>query len=252
MKQLTLLLLGLILFSCTSDSDEPVKEVSLSLAFAHNWDGTSVTKDEFNKLDYTNKKGTKMSITKLRYLISRIKLTDSANNVIEFDGYKLVDLSDNATLSHRLTKLVKEGAYKLSCTFGFSNADNKDGVYQDLNSANWNVPSQLTGGYHYMQLEGKFKNASLVEQGYSYHAIKAYNPTTKVSKDTSFEIDLGTITLKGDATATINMNIAEWFKNPNEWDLETKNSGLMMNYDAQIQMSDNGKAGVFSLGGVQQ
>jgi len=138
-------------------------------------------------------------------------------------------------------------------TFGFNNADNfKVGGYTDLNSASWNVPDMLGGGYHYMQFEGKFLNKDIEQQGFAYHTIGAYNSITKEVEDTSFTVNLGTISIKNDATIEIKMNVAEWFKNPNEWDLNVLNSMLMPNYDAQKLMSANGKSGVFSLGTVSQ
>ena len=50
---------------------------------------------------------------------------------------------------------------------------NTDGAYPDLNSASWNVPPMLGGGYHYMQLDGKFINNIENEAGYNFHAIRA-------------------------------------------------------------------------------
>ena len=47
------------------------------------------------------------------------------------------------------------------------------------------------------------------------------------------------------------MNIAEWFKNPNLWDLNIYNQMLMPNSTAQIMMYENGQ-NVFSLGEVFQ
>ena len=68
-------------------------------------------------------------------------------------------------------------------------------------------------------------------------------------EDTSFTVDLGSIEIKENASIEIKMNIAEWFKNPNTWDLNTLNSELMANFEAQKQMSANGKT-VFSLGEI--
>ena len=48
------------------------------------------------------------------------------------------------------------------------------------------------------------------------------------------------------------MNVDEWFKNPNQWDLNTWYTVLMPNFEAQKDMSENGAAGVFSLGTVTQ
>ena len=44
----------------------------------------------------------------------------------------------------------------------------------------------------------------------------------------------------------ISMNIAEWFKNPNNWDLNEYNQMLMPNSTAQILIHENGQ-NVFSL-----
>ena len=48
------------------------------------------------------------------------------------------------------------------------------------------------------------------------------------------------------------MNVAEWFKNPNTWDLTVLYTLLMPNYNAQLMMHDNGSNGVFTLGDVTQ
>jgi hypothetical protein len=47
------------------------------------------------------------------------------------------------------------------------------------------------------------------------------------------------------------MNLAEWFKNPNTWNLNELNTVLMPNFEAQKMMSANGKS-VFTLGQVTQ
>jgi hypothetical protein len=47
----------------------------------------------------------------------------------------------------------------------------------------------------------------------------------------------------------VKVNLAEWFKNPNTWDLNALNTVLMPNFEAQKIMSANGKS-VFSLGEV--
>jgi hypothetical protein len=58
-------------------------------------------------------------------------------------------------------------------------------------------------------------------------------------------------TLFQDVTVEIKMNIAEWFKNPNTWDLNTYNAMLMTNYTAQGLMNANA-ASVFTLGEITQ
>ncbi|WBX77002.1 hypothetical protein PG911_01715 [Tenacibaculum ovolyticum] len=256
MKQYLILFLSLALFSCSSDNDELIKEVSVKIKFSQNWDGTTIEKSDLANTKFTNKLGTKLSIEKLRYLVSKMTLTNGSNEATVFDDYKLVDLSDSESLIHSSTLKISEGTYNLSMTFGFNNDDNyKAEGYQDLNSASWNVPDMLGGGYHYMQMEGKFLNKDIEEQGFAYHAIRAVDKTDPVNlkfDDTFFTVDLGVISIKNNATVEIKMNAAEWFRNPNDWDLNELNSMLMPNFEAQKLMSANGKNGVFSLGTITQ
>ena len=46
------------------------------------------------------------------------------------------------------------------------------------------------------------------------------------------------------------MNAAEWFKNPNTWNLNENSIVMMPKYDLQINMKENGKNSVFSLGPI--
>ena len=255
MKQYLTLFLSILLFSCSSDSDELIKEVTVKINFSQNWDATTIEKSDLSNTEFTNKLGTELTIERLRYLISRITLTDGSDKVTVFDGYKLIDVSKTDELTHTLPQKISEGSYKLAVTFGFNNTDNTDGTYQDLNSASWNVPTMLGGGYHFMQMDGKYLNKSNVQSNFNYHAIRAVDntdPTNLKFEDTFFTIELGTVSIKNDATMEVKMNVAEWFKNPNEWDLNTLNTMLMPNFSAQKLMAENGKTGVFSLGTISQ
>jgi len=116
------------------------------------------------------------------------------------------------------------------------------------------VPDMLGGGYHYMQFDGKFINSNMMEQGFNYHAIRAVdNPGANPSfpQDTFFTVNLGAITIINDVEIEVNVNIAEWFKTPNLWDLNVYNQMLMPNSTAQILMYENGQD-AFSLGDVFQ
>ena len=232
------------MFSSCSSEENSTKEASISLKFTHNWDGAEVTNQDFNDFKFTNSNGEEISIERLRYLISNISLVGSEN-------YTLVDVGENSGGFFAINDLAP-GEYNLSFTFGFSDEDNQDGIYQDLNTANFNVPGMLGSGYHYMQFDGKYKDNSNLEQPFNYHAIRAVdrsNPNNLVFEDTSFKVDLGTIEVSNDIVIEIKMNIAEWFKNPNTWDLNQLNTVLMPNFNAQKLMSENGKS-VFSLGSI--
>lgn len=241
--------------ACEKDNDDNISPVTaVNFKFMHKWEETEVSNSDFNSIQFTNAYGNELSIERLRYLISKIKLTKNTGEVITIDEYNLVDLEDANSLNFSTNQTVAVGSYSdISFVFGFTNEDNTDGTYADLNSATWNVPAMLGGGYHYMQMDGKYINSSNVESGYNYHAIRAVdnpgsNPT--FPQDTFFEVSLGEITLTGATEITIAMNIAQWFKQPNTWNLNEYNQMLMPNSTAQILMYQNGQ-NVFNLVSIE-
>nr|WP_298990506.1 MbnP family protein [uncultured Polaribacter sp.] len=235
--------------SCKDDTDCCVnlEPVNVTLKFTHNWDGTPVTASDFNSFNYVTENGESVSIERLRYVVSNVNLGG------ESKPYQLVDLGINSGFEITFNN-VAQGVNNLNFTFGFSDADNIDGVYQDLNTVSFNVPGMLGGGYHYMQFDGKYKDTNNLDANFNYHAIRAVNrsdPNNLIFEDTSFLVDFGSVTITNKATIEIKMNIAEWFKNPNTWNLNQLNTVLMPNFEAQKLISANGKS-VFSLGDILQ
>ena len=247
----TLIALSLvILFGCNTDSDDNVASVNVTMAFSHYWEGSPLTNSDFNMLKYTNDKGNLLSIERLRYLISDIEFTKANGETILLEGYNLVDVTNQTNLSFTPYQKILTGTYSnVSFVFGFVNEKNIDGAYNDLNAVSWNVPLMLGGGYHYMQLDGKFLNSNNESQGYNYHAIRAADnpgPNPTFPQDTFFRVNLGAITIAADTEISVAMHIEEWFKNPYSWDLNVYNQMLMPNSEAQILMYQNGQ-NVFSI-----
>jgi hypothetical protein len=265
MKKIALLtLLAVTLFACNNDDNGTpvVPTTTVELNFTHNWDGDAIENADFDFLQYFNQNGEQMSISKLVYLISDVTFVSlSTGETFDAGDYNLVNVRAGTNLSFTPDIEIPEGEYLVSFTFGFDDEDNIDGAYLDLNSADggWNVPMPLGGGYHFMRLEGKFVDNTSAEVGYQYHTIRANdNSTTPITlQDTSFEVNLGQITIGSNTSIEVQMNVAEWFKNPNQWDLNVLSSMLMPNFAAQIMMFENGSnfsqsEGVFSLGTVTQ
>lgn len=254
MKKAALVLFTfIIVISCSEDASNNIIPVNATFNFTHNWDDTPVSNATFNIVQYATENGEQLSITKLRYLISKITFQKSNGEKIILEGYNLVDVTNDSNLSFTPISPIPSGNYShVYFTFGFDNDDNYNNNYQDLNSTSWSVPAILGGGYHFMQLEGKFIDNTATETGYAYHAIRAVdNTTTQNFQDTFFEVDLGAVTIKNDTVFNIEMNIAEWFKNPHTWDLNVFNNMLMPNFNAQVMMFENGQ-NVFSLKSVKQ
>ena len=241
-------------FICISCSSEEDSDTILSFKFTHEWDNEVVKAEDFGTIKYTNAFGNQLSIERLRYLVSNLRLTKPSGEIITLNNYQLIDLENESTLNHTPNKFVKTGTYtNVSFVFGFTNSANIDGAYPDLNSDSWNVPPMLGGGYHYMQLDGKYINNIGNEAGYNLHAIRAVNnPGSNPSfpQDTFFEVNLGSLTVSEKDEITIVMDIASWFKEPYLWDLNLYNQMLMPNSTAQILMYKNGQ-NIFHLDAVE-
>jgi len=238
---ITFLCLSIFPFSSCTNQEE---NRTITLNFSHHWDETIITNQDFNQLKFTNANGDKVSIERLRYLLSNISLVGSKN-------YYLVDFTENSGTSISISGFT-DGVYDLSFKFGFSDEDNQDGIYPDLNTASFNVPGMLGGGYHYMQFDGKYEDNNNQETGFNYHTIRAVDrtdPNNLKFEDTSFDVNLGTVEITNNTEINIKMNLSEWFKNPNTWNLNQLNTVLMPNFEAQKMMNLNGRS-VFSLGEV--
>ena len=246
---------ALVLTSCKDNDDTPLAELSPTLSFTHNWDGVPIENADYQNTTYVNERGESLTISKLVYLISDITFTDAQGNSFSAGDYNLVDAREGVNLSFTPDVVIQEGTYNVSFTFGFDDEDNA-GDYPDLNSADggvWIVPMMMGGGYHYMKLEGKYLNTQTIpasEVGFAYHAIRANdNSTSPITlQDTSFTVDLGDVLIEEGTNIEVQMNVAEWFKNPHTWNLYELYSMLMPNFNAQILMSENGASGVFSRG----
>lgn len=246
-KSLFLLLL-VVCFAACKTNDDPIENTSVSIDFSHRFNQQVVTSNNFNALQYTNGFGTTLSLTRLRYLISEISFTNQQGIKTLVKDYQLIDVGENTgMLIDGIT--LAEGTYLLNMRFGFSETANTSSIYPDLNAASWNVPQMLGGGYHYMQMEGRFLDLNNQESIYAYHTISAVqNPgPDNIREDTSIALTLGEVNITQDAIQiNITMDIDQWFENPNLWDLNLLNGMLMGNYTAQKLMQENGQT-VFSL-----
>jgi hypothetical protein len=246
MKKFAAFFLIVILFvSCNNDDDNTPINVDVLFSFTQNWDGTDVTSGNFGTSDYTTNFGHELNILRIRYLISRLMLSNSNGDVYNVGDYNLIDMDNPSTLLFYPNVTVPEGTYTLSFVYGFNQADNIDGAYTDLNTASLNWPAALGGGYHFMQFDGMYDVNTTIPKPFNYH-----NGTAKVS-DGVFEQNFvefqltNNLIIEEGSNIEIKMNVAEWFKNPYSWDLDVYNTTLMPNYDAQKLMQQNAST-VFS------
>ncbi len=227
--------------------------VHVMMKMEHNYGGSSVMPADFDDLKYLNDKGTTHSITKLQYLISDFVLYKADGDSIVVEGYNFVDFDNTNSFAYSFpTEMhVPIGGYTgVGFTWGFDEADNTSGTYADLNVASWSWPAMIGGGYHFMKLEGKFIDSNTDTTAFAFHNGTASNNGNHEANH--FYVKLNqSFTLSNDASINLNMDLSEWFKNPNQWDLDALHDMLMPNYTVQKMMNANGRS-VFSLGSIVQ
>ena len=235
---------------------EYTTEGEVTLNFSHNFDGTAVSSADFDQLNYTNANGEIMSITKMQYLISDVRFYKSNGDSVYFDGYHFIDMEDEASFAYILPTMVDVNSYTgIGFNFGFSPDDNIDGQYTDLNAESWSSPAMLGGGYHQMKFEGRYIDANADTIGFQYHNLSTIREITLT--DTIFHDNYASISISksfginGNTSIDIQMDINEWFQNPNLWDLNTDFTLLMPNYEAQVRMKENASS-VFVIGDITE
>ena len=248
-KILLLTFLGSILFACQKNKDN--SSVTVELQFDQRWGNDAMGPESLNQFNFKNKAGETLSIERLRYLFSNISLDLKDGTQYGLQDYQLIDVSKNDRIQLTCTPNVAvEDIAGISMLFGFDRTDNQEGVYPDLNAAVWNVPQLLGGGYHFMQLDGKFKeNDTASPIGYNFHAIRAVDandPDQLIFEDTFFRIHAPFRQVKTTLQVIVTMDIEQWFHTPYLWELRKDHTGLMPNFEAQKRIAANGKS-VFSI-----
>ena len=132
--KLTVLVLSIIFLCCESDSYNSLgPSVYCFINFTHKWNESTVNTSNFNTIQYTNAFGNQLSIERLRYLISEIKVTKANGEIIVISNYSLVDLQDDSSLKIASNQSLLPGPYNdISFVFGFTNEANND-VVRDPN-----------------------------------------------------------------------------------------------------------------------
>jgi len=231
---------------------------TLNLQFTHQIDGKNL---DLNKLIYTNAAGNPYQVNEVKYFISNLYLQKKNNDwvkVIQNEGVHYVDLAHSNSLTWSLTDL-KEGDYKgISFVFGLDEADNQSNRFVNSPEKDFFWPAILGGGYHYLQINGKWKDRDGNLRNMNFHAGIGQLYKNNVPAIDSiyafihnyFRVDLPIdFAIEKNKPAKLNlvMNIEKWFS-PIVYDHNYFGSGIMQNQQAQDIIRQNGKR-VFAVRG---
>ncbi|MDG2449382.1 MAG: hypothetical protein P8M34_07080 [Saprospiraceae bacterium] len=255
-KYLSILIASLILFSCKKEegcmdpsasnynSEATVDNGSCShftitdlyIHFTQTADGNPLIMDS---MMYINQEDESYSVQTVRYLISDITLhSDNGTDTILKEVH-FVDRSLEQSLTLKIPVTGNKDYTTISFTMGLDSTKNFTDLFLNENffpSFAW--PEFLGGGYHYMQLEG---DLNTVFNGYTTHTGGTNG--TDFSFKKAFQIAIN----KGNETQDIyiNMEITNWYKNPETFNITT--NGIMGDLNSQIILQKNGIEDVFSV-----
>tara|TARA_B100001758_G_C18416906_1_gene620849 strand:+ start:7529 stop:8353 length:825 start_codon:yes stop_codon:yes gene_type:complete len=209
---------------------------TLTVNFTHTVDGNEFIldfSDGTETLQHTNNAGQKYNVKRLWYIISDIALHTGNGSTLIKDIH-FIDLSDANTLSFMISDLEKNNYTGISYTMGLSENKNISNAYiNDFFHSKMFWPETMGGGYHYMKMEGNFENDSSF---YNIHTGGTMGGDYSIINNN--EISLITSDTITDVTISINMEINNWYQNPNL--ITLSNNGIMGNTPIQIQMQQNG------------
>ena len=214
----------------------PIPITDLNIHFTQTVDGDPLILDS---MMYTNQANENYSVQTVRYLISDITLhtNDGASTLL--DEVHFIDISIASTLTLSIPEIDRENYTSISFTMGLESIKNVTDSFLNENffpSFTW--PELLGGGYHYMQLEGDFNT---VFNGYTTHTGGTNGIDFSFNKTFPLTIN-GTNNIRD---IYINMEITNWYQNPEIFNLTT--DGIMEDPNSQSVLQANGIEDVFSV-----
>ncbi len=223
-------------YNADAEEDNGSCRYNLSLNFTHTVDGDPL---EIDQMIYTNAAGQNYNVQTLRYLMSDIILHTANGNSILLDEVHFITISDSSTFNLEIQDLNSAHYSSISFTMGLDSIKNITDLYLNESffpSFAW--PEFMGGGYHYMQLEGDFTTAL---QGYATHTGGTDGIDFSFNKNFPVAINIE----NANTTVIINMEINNWYNNPNT--IALTSDGIMEDSNKQMQLKQNGMTDVFSV-----
>lgn len=246
-------------FSGCSDEKEKPADAMLEFDFQHLVNSLPVVTDS---LMYVNAAGNPFEVTEVMYFISDVKLYRSDGVVVDpasWDNIFYIDSNIPSSLHQVIGHAVSPGNYdSLTFVLGISEAQNQSFMYVNPPEVNMAWPEILGGGYHYLMLNGWWKDLSGVRRPYNFHLgigqIYANN-SGQVADITGFVHNAFRVNPGGGpfaiesgktTTAILSMHIESWFDTPEVFDFNYFGGAIMQNQEAMHMGCLNG-ADVFRL-----
>lgn len=239
------------LLSCNK-TDGPTTETSgkINFYFDQKINGSNI---DFDTLMYVNAAGNHYMVNEIQYFISDVVLYKNDGSSLLLDAWEdihYVDTDLPETREYAFQDKIPAGTYdSISFTFGISEAKNQSLMFVNPPESYMFWPEQLGGGYHYMKLNGKWKNLDENIVPFNMHLGIGQVYDTNSGEITGFVQNYFRVSLPNSGFTISNgdtlmfnviMNADEWFENPNIFDLNYWGSHIMENQAAMQAVKENG------------
>lgn len=225
----------------------------LVIEFDHRVDGSALQTDS---LYYINEAGNQYEINELKYFISDVYLKQNGGKTVHIDDETAIHYTDidvPSTLTWHIFDTIPEGVYdSISFVFGLNEQRNVSFTFVNPPEVNMFWPDILGGGYHYLMMNGKWKNQQGTTTPFDFHLGigQIYSgQTTSVDSIIGFvhnyfkvTLPLAALQIKDNTTRNIRltMNIDSWFKTPHTFDFNEWGGNIMQNQPAMLTAKENG------------
>ena len=250
-----LLVFMISMSSCHKTNIQAEKGGYLLLTFQHSVDNSPLKTDT---MMYVNAAGNPYLVTEIQYFISDVvihKANGDSLSLTQYDDIHYTDTHLPETMAYRLPDTIPEGSYQsISFTFGINKEKNKSLMFVNPPESNMFWPEYLGGGYHYMKLNGKWRDPEGVIRPFNFHLGigQVYDASGQITgfiqnyfyvhlPASSFEIQKGKIT-----RVQLVMNVNEWFEDPKIFDFNVWGGDIMQKQEAMHIACENGH-NVFSV-----
>lgn len=258
------IIVGLLFFltACPPPDDPLPVTGKISFKFEHFVNGDTA---KFDKLIYTNAAGNQWELSEVQWFLSDVTLyKKNGDSVVlnKWTFYHYVDTDIPKTFDWDIVDKVDTGDYEaISFVFGFKGERNKPYMFVNPPENQMFWPEYLggsEGGYHYMKMNGFWKNPQNFRTGFNFHLgvgqkqdVNGERIKVKVGNDSSFvfvqnwfvvKLNNTKFNVKQDKTKliTLRMNIDSWFSTPHNYNHDIWGPDVMENQRAMQQIKENG------------
>jgi len=193
----------------------------------------------WDSLNYTNQAGNKYSVSTANFYISGIVMKSATKT---YSSKKVFYLDPKvASKSYFSLDSIPPSDYtEISMYIGLDKNTNKsNSLTATTDNMNMAWPDMMGGGYHFLKLEGNYKDSLNVTKGYAIHLGKNHNlVTVKITQNMKQKY--------WDHAYTVKFNVNEVFANPYKYDLNWEKNYTMSDSVAMLRIKNN-MSDVFTL-----